>query len=338
MSSSSEALILGIETSCDETAAAVVSNGKQILSNVVLSQIPLHEPFFGTVPEVAARAHLRWLLPVVERALKEAGVGVERISGVAATQRPGLIGALLVGLTAAKTIAFVLEKPLIAVDHLLAHIYAAFMSTPAEPPCVALVISGGHTSLYRVDSYLDAQLLGKTIDDAAGEAFDKVARMLGLPYPGGPAIQKAAEGAEPVVTFPRSLLGEDSLDFSFSGLKTAVLYYLKGQNARGRETPPEASVAEVAASFQEAVVDVVVEKCLRALRVTGLRRLVVAGGVAANARLRQALNTAAEKHSFSVFFPPLPLCTDNAAMVAGLAYHMLMEGQTAPLSIDAQPS
>ena len=338
MSAVSDTVVLAIETSCDETAAAVVENGRHIRSNIVLSQIPLHEPFWGTVPEVAARAHLRWLLPVMERALKEASMKPEDMTAIAATYKPGLIGALLVGLTAAKTVAFCLKKPLIAVDHLLAHIYAAFMATPAEPPCVALVVSGGHTSLYRVDSYLEAQLLGKTIDDAAGEAFDKVARLLGLWYPGGPAIEEAARGHNASVRFPRALLGEESLDFSFSGLKTAVLYYLKGQDGRGRKRPPDAPVGEIAASFQEAVVDVLVEKCVRAMRVTGMRRLVVTGGVAANNRLREALKEAAEKRRFQVFFPPKNLCTDNAAMVAGIAHHMLAAGRTATLSIDAQPS
>ena len=337
MSDSSDAPILAIETSCDETAAAVC-RGSHILSNIVLSQIPLHKPFWGTVPEVAARAHLRWLLPVVERALKEANVTVGDLAAVAATHKPGLIGALLVGLTAAKTLALCAKKPLIAVDHLLAHIYAAFMATDASPPCVALLVSGGHTCLYRVESVLDVVLLGKTIDDAAGEAFDKVARMLTLSSPGGPAIEKAAEGKRPTIRFPRSLLGENSLDFSFSGLKTAVLYYLKGQDSRGRSEPLEADVGEIAASFQEAVVDVLVEKSLRALRATGIRRLVVVGGVAANSRLRQALaSTAAERH-FQLFIPPHHLCTDNAAMVAGLAHHLLKAGRTAPLSIDAQPN
>jgi len=337
VSDSSDAPILAIETSCDETAAAVCC-GSHILSNIVLSQIPLHKPFWGTVPEVAARAHLRWLLPVVERALKEANVSISDLTAVAATQKPGLIGALLVGLTAAKTLALCTKKPLIAVDHLLAHIYAAFMATNASPPCVALLVSGGHTCLYRVESVLDAVLLGKTIDDAAGEAFDKVARMLNLSYPGGPAIEKAAKGKRPAIRFPRSLLGENSLDFSFSGLKTAVLYYLKGQDGRGRSEPLDVDVGEIAASFQEAVVDVLVEKSLRALRATGIRRLIVVGGVAANSRLRQALASTAAERRFELFIPPHNLCTDNAAMVAGLAHHLLKAGRIAPLSIDAQPN
>jgi len=328
-------LLLGIETSCDETAVAVVEDGKRILSNIVLSQVPLHEEFFGVVPEVASRAHDFWLLPVVKTALKKAGISLAEIDAVAVTQGPGLIGALLVGLTAAKTLVATLGVPLVGVDHLQAHIYSAFIGDGLTTPAVALVVSGGHTSLYRVASPIEVELLGRTVDDAAGEAFDKVARMLGLSYPGGPAIEKAAEGGDgSAVNFPRPMLTDESLDFSFSGLKTAVLYHLRGQNAKGPAEPPD-DVADIAASFQEAVVDVLVGKCIRALEFTSIRSLTVTGGVAANKRLRQRLVEEAERRNIKLHLPPLALCTDNAAMVAGLGYHLLAAGVSSPLDIDS---
>ncbi len=329
-------LVLGIETSCDETAAAVVADGGRILSNVVLSQVPLHAPFRGVVPEVASRAHARWLLPVVERALVEAGLVARDVDAVAVTYRPGLIGALLSGVTAAKTLSLALEIPLVAVDHLAAHIYAALMSTKAAPPAVALVVSGGHTSLFRLDDPLEPTLLGATLDDAAGEAFDKVAKMLGLEYPGGPSVSAAARGRDPrKVRFPRALLDDESLDFSFSGLKTAVLYHVRGQDGKGRGSLPKEEIGDVAAGFQEALVDVLVEKCRRALSQTGLRRLLVTGGVAANERLRRRLAERSADWATEIFFPPASLCTDNAAMVAGIGYHMLRAGRTASLDLEA---
>lgn len=328
-------LLLGIETSCDETAAAVVEDGERILSNIVLSQIPLHREFFGVVPEVASRAHSFWLLPVVKTALRRARITPSDLDAVAVTQGPGLIGALLVGLTAAKTLSATLDIPLVAVDHLQAHIYSAFMSRDVSTPAVGLVVSGGHTSLYRVTSPVEVELIGRTVDDAAGEAFDKVARMLGLSYPGGPSIQKAAEGGDgEAIRFPRSMLGDESLDFSFSGIKTAVLYHLRGQDARGPVRVGE-NVADVAASFQEAVVDVLVGKCTRALEFTSTRSLMVTGGVAANKRLRRRLEEVAEKRRIGLFLPHPSLCTDNAAMVAGLGYRLLGDGRASSLNIDA---
>ena len=328
-------ILLGIETSCDETAVAVVEDGRRILSNIVLSQVPLHREFFGVVPEVASRAHDFWLLPVVKTALKKAGISLSEIDAVAVTQGPGLVGALLVGLTAAKTLAVTLGVPLVAVDHLEAHIYSAFISDGITTPAVALVVSGGHTSLYRVASPLEVELLGRTVDDAAGEAFDKVARMLGLSYPGGPAIEKVAQGGNrEAVNFPRPMLSDESLDFSFSGLKTAVLYHLRGQDAKSPADAPE-NIADIAASFQEAVVDVLVGKCIRALKFTSIRSLMVTGGVAANGRLRQRLKEEAEGRNIRLHLPPLALCTDNAAMVAGLGYHLLAAGDSSPLDIDS---
>ncbi len=340
-------LLLGIETSCDETAAAVVAEGRRTLASVVASQIPLHRKFGGVVPEIASRAHLQAILPVVEEALAQAGVEPRQLDGVAVTVRPGLIGSLLVGVSFAKALALLWDRPLVAVDHLLAHIYACFFAHPGlEPPLVALVVSGGHTSLYLVEEPTRTTLLGATTDDAAGEAFDKVASILGLGYPGGPAIEQAARGAQPTaLRFPRTLLGEGSLDFSFSGIKTAVLYHCFGQDASeskrsetplGRREVPADEQASVAAAFQEAVVEVLAEKCRRALRQTGLRRLAVSGGVAANARLRQRLGQSAREGGWTVVFPPKELCTDNAVMVAALGAELLRRGELASPEVAAE--
>jgi N6-L-threonylcarbamoyladenine synthase len=332
-------LVLGIETSCDETAAAIVADGRRTLASVVASQVALHRKFAGVVPEIASRAHLATILPVAEEVLREAGVDPRDLEAIAVTVRPGLIGSLLVGVSFAKTLALLWGKPLLAVDHLLAHIEACFFSHPSlEPPLVALVVSGGHTSLYLLRERTDAVLLGATTDDAAGEAFDKVASILGLGYPGGPAIEQAARGADPAaISLPRTLLGEDSLDFSFSGIKTAVLYLCFGQNAaetdRKRLLPTEQ--AEVAAAFQEAVVDVLVEKCRRALAQTGLSQLAVSGGVAANSRLREKLLGAAKREGWAVVFPPKELCTDNAVMVAALGHQLLRKGEVTTLEVTA---
>jgi len=333
-------LLLGIETSCDETAAAVLSDGREVLASVVASQVLLHRKFGGVVPEIASRAHLDRILPVVEEALNRAQVSPAKLDAVAVTVRPGLIGSLLVGISFAKALALLWKKPLLAVDHLLAHIHACFFAHPAlEPPLVALVVSGGHTSLYLVEERTRATLLGATTDDAAGEAFDKVASILGLGYPGGPAVEQAARGADPsAIHFPRTLLGEESLDFSFSGIKTAVLYHCFGQDAseRGRRELPPEEQAQVAAAFQEAVVEVLVEKCGRALRRTALGRLAVSGGVAANDRLRRHLKKAAKQEGWQVFVPPLELCTDNAVMVAALGGELLQRGEVATLEVTAQ--
>ncbi|MHC4356891.1 MAG: tRNA (adenosine(37)-N6)-threonylcarbamoyltransferase complex transferase subunit TsaD, partial [Planctomycetota bacterium] len=286
--------ILGIETSCDETAAAVVADGKVVKSAVVASQAKLHEKYGGVVPEIASRAHIEKIYPVVKEAIEQAGVGRDDIDAIAVANQPGLTIALVVGVTAAKTLSFAWGKPLIAINHLHAHLQSAVMAEDdLELPAAALIVSGGHTSLYDYRSPLEPRLLGSTIDDAAGEAFDKVATILKLPYPGGPSIEKtAADGDPAAVTFPRSMLGRDSLDFSFSGIKTAVLYHCRGQNMKGQNRVDSMSrreIADIAASFQAAVVDVLVEKTQRAARKIGARTVLLGGGVAANSALRAAL-------------------------------------------------
>ncbi|MBX6314013.1 MAG: tRNA (adenosine(37)-N6)-threonylcarbamoyltransferase complex transferase subunit TsaD [Isosphaeraceae bacterium] len=338
-------LLLAIETTCDETGAAVLEGtpgaGVPVIrSSVVASQIDLHERFGGVVPEIAARAHVRQILPVIDEALRRAGVALDQIGAVAVATRPGLVGALVIGLTAAKTLALALEVPLVAVDHLEGHLYACQLAYPDRTvyPCIGLVVSGGHTSLYHCRGPIDAEPLGGTIDDAAGEAFDKVASLLGLGYPGGPEIQKAAQGGDPrAYAFPRAFLHDERLDFSFSGLKTAVLYALRGQDARRSAAPPDPkTIADLAASFQEAVVDVLVAKARQALRQTGLKRLGIGGGVAANARFRERVAAMAAAEGAELFIPPLALCTDNAAM-AGVAFPKLAAGQVADLDIDVTP-
>jgi len=334
-------LILGVETSCDETAAAVVSDGRDVLSSTVASQQDLHAKFGGVVPEIACRAHIDAITHVIRQAMDEAGVAADKLGAVAAVNGPGLVGAILVGLTAAKTFAWRHKLPLVPVNHVAAHVYAANLPPgELEYPVVALVASGGHTSLCHAKSPAETEFIGSTIDDAAGEAFDKVASILGLAYPGGPAIQKAGERGNPAkVRFPRALLEPGSLDFSFSGLKTAVLYHVCGQDGKQRDASglSEQDVADVAASFQEAVVDVLVKKSLAACERLGCPRLAIGGGVAANRRLREKLARAARKEHIRLFLPEIRYCTDNAAMVAGVAFHLLRAGRTAPLDVDAVP-
>lgn len=329
---------LAIETSCDETAAAVFTDEPRILANVIASQTELHQRFGGVVPEVAARAHLHRLLPIVDEALRRAGIGLADLTAIAVHNTPGLVGALLVGVSAAKTLAITLDIPLIAVNHVESHIYAARIAAGRDIfPCVGLVVSGGHTALFHCHTPLRFQLLGSTRDDAAGEAFDKVAQILGLGFPGGPAIDReAAQGNSKAHRFPRTLFDQDNLDFSFSGLKTAVLYAARGQD-RSRPVPVGQVRADFAASFQQAVVDVLVEKCRRALAKTGLKRLAVGGGVAANRCLRFALAEMLTKHGGELFIPPMELCTDNAAMAA-LAVEKWRAGTFAPLDLDAEPN
>lgn len=337
-------LLLALETTCDETGAAVLEGPRPpatgvpvIRSSVVASQVDLHGKFGGVVPEIASRAHVRQILPVIDEALRRAGVGLKDIGAVAVATRPGLVGALVVGLTAAKTLALALGVPLIAVDHLEGHLFACQLAYPDRDlyPFLGLVVSGGHTSLYACHGPTDAELLGGTTDDAAGEAFDKVASLLGLGYPGGPHVERAARAGDPrAFAFPRSYVHDERLVFSFSGLKTAVLYALQGQDARTQGQPPTPRVvADVAASFQEAVVDVLVAKSRQALEQTGLSRLGVGGGVAANSRLRERLTALAEEAGVELFIPPLSLCTDNAAML-GIALPKLAANQTAGLDID----
>jgi N6-L-threonylcarbamoyladenine synthase len=324
--------ILGIETSCDETAAAVVSGGVAVLSSVVSSQVDLHARFGGVVPEIASRAHVDLITPVVAEALVEAGVDGDGIDAVAATVGPGLIGSLLVGVSAAKALALVWGVPFVGVNHLEAHVYAAFLEEPdLEPPLVVLMVSGGHTMLVAMEDHGRYRLLGQTIDDAAGEAFDKVARFLGLGYPGGPAIDRLAMDGDPTaIAFPRAMLDE-GYDFSFSGLKTAVINYVRKQ--------PEVSTADVAASFQQAVVDVLLAKAERATHDLGAHGLVLAGGVAANSQLREkALDVCTANGSLRCFLPSRSMCTDNAAMVAATAWWRLRSDGPTPLDAAADPN
>lgn len=343
-------LTLGIETSCDETSAAVVEDGRLIRSNVIASQVPLHQKYGGVVPEIASRKHLEAALPVVREALEQAGATLDEIDLVAVTQGPGLVGALLVGLSLAKGIALGRGLPLVGVHHLRGHIYANFLEAAkdaalahaASPgagnpefPFVCLIVSGGHTDIAYLRDHGHLELLGSTRDDAAGEAFDKVARVLGLPYPGGPHIDRLAQQGRPeAVPLPRARLEEGSLDFSFSGLKTAVLQWVRSQTAGGRELDDQAR-ADLAASFQQAVADVLVEKTLAAAEQTGCRQLVLAGGVAANSALRRRMGALAGARGLRLHYPPLALCTDNAAMIAAAAYYAWRQGRTSPLDINA---
>ncbi len=331
--------LLAIESSCDETAAAVVREDGEILSNVIASQFELHEEFGGVVPEIASRAHVRRILPVIQAALKEAETQPNELAAIAVTTEPGLVGSLLVGLTAAKTMAMRLGIPLVTVNHVEAHIYACGMGEKESIyPSVGFVVSGGHTNLYDCRSASECQLIGGTIDDAAGEAFDKVAKILGLSYPGGPSIQNAARGGDRTkYKMPRPLLHSGQLDFSFSGLKTAVLYAARGVPGPNQlqETPAD-RVADLAASFQEAAVEVLVEKCRQALLKTGHRRLCVGGGVAANQRLREELARMAKRNRITLHIAPMALCTDNAAMAA-IAWELLAAGRVATLEADVLP-
>jgi N6-L-threonylcarbamoyladenine synthase len=334
--------LLALETTCDETAAAVITDQLEVKSSVVASQDALHKRFGGVVPEIASRAHLERILPVIDEALTRANVSLDEIDAVAVANTPGLAGSLLVGLVAAKALCVATGKPLLAVNHLQAHIYACRIAAGTDDvfPCVGLIISGGHSNLYRCQGPLDFTLLGATIDDAAGEAFDKVAAMLGLAYPGGPSIQKAAEGGDPrAYRLPRSFLGEDDrLDFSFSGLKTAVRYRIAGPGrpdfAAAALEPQQ--VADLAASFQEAVVDVLLDKSFAALRHTGLKTLCVGGGVAANARFRARAEEEAAAAGVRLYVAPLRLCTDNAIMGA-IALERYKAGLFEELDLDVYP-
>ena len=335
-----DALLLGIESSCDETAAAVVRGGREILSSIVHSQAAQHAVYGGVVPEIAGRSHLRAILPAIDEALEAAGVGLDELAGVAVTARPGLIGSLLVGLSTAKSLAWSRGLPLVDVHHIEAHVYSAAMERAELPfPALALVVSGGHTSLYRAESPLDIRELAGTRDDAAGEAFDKVAHILGLGYPGGPAVSRlAAEGDPRAIDFPRYRSKDGRPGFSFSGIKTAVLYHVRGQDALGPTPPPEAieDRADVAASFEQAVCDVLVEQTLKVARREGLSTVLVGGGVACNRRLREEMRAAGERAGVEAIFPSPQYCTDNAVMIAALGWHRLAAGRTADLALDAR--
>jgi len=334
----SQTLVLGIESSCDETAAAVVANGNRVLSSVIHTQIEEHALWGGVVPEIAGRSHLRALRPVLEQAIGDAGIAAADLAGIAVTNRPGLLGSLLIGATAAKALAWAWEKPLVAVHHIEAHIYAALMTLEAPSfPFITLVVSGGHTSLYRTTSPLNHELLGSTRDDAAGEALDKAAKMLGLGYPGGPAIQQAALHGNPkAFPFKLPLLRRDSLEFSFSGLKTALLYTIKGPGGKMADDwiIPRSHLADLCASYEHAVATTLVRKCVRACRQTGIGQILVGGGVACNQRLRTLMQIEANKAGIEAVFAPPAYCTDNAVMIAGLGYELLQRGQTSDLNLD----
>jgi N6-L-threonylcarbamoyladenine synthase len=328
-------IILGIETSCDETAAAVVENGKKILSNVVASQVNLHRKFWGIVPEIASRKHLELIIPVIEESLKKARINLKDLDAMAATYGPGLLGSLLVGLTAAKGISYALEVPFVGINHLEAHFYANFLSYPGIiPPLIGLIVSGGHTELIYLSKKREYEILGTTRDDAVGEAFDKVARILNLGYPGGPVIEKIAKKGNPqAIDLPLAHFKNNSLDFSFSGIKTAVLYYVKDMEKKKIPVP----TADIAASFQFKIAQMLGKNLFEAACLKKVRQVILGGGVSANLFLRSFLEKEKPNH-VKIFFPPLELCTDNAAMVAACAYPKIKQGKTSPLSLDAHPN
>lgn len=328
--------ILSIETSCDETAVAIIEDGRRILANRIYSQIDIHQKYGGVVPEIASRNHIIKLPYIIDEALAESKLTLREIDAIGVTKGPGLIGALLIGLSTAKAMAYSLKIPLIGVHHIEGHIAANFLDYPElEPPFLTLVVSGGHSHLIMVDDYQSFEVLGKTKDDAAGEAFDKVARVLGLGYPGGPAIDAAAKLGNPqAIAFPRVTLEKDSLDFSFSGLKSAVLNYLN--KCKMKEI--DINVNDVAASFQIAVVEVLVEKTIRAAKNVGIGKIAMAGGVSSNSLLRAKMTTAAVENKMSLYYPKSILCTDNAAMIGSMAYYNYQNGRISDLELNGIPA
>lgn len=331
-----EVKILAIESSCDETAAAVVVNGRKVLSNVISSQIDIHTLYGGVVPEIASRKHLERINQVIKEALKEADTKLADVDAVAVTYGPGLVGALLVGTSAAKAIAYAAKKPLVGVHHIEGHIAANYIENPTlEPPFMCLIVSGGHTHLVVVEDYDKFNIIGRTRDDAAGEAFDKVARSIGLGYPGGPKIDKAAKNGNPdAITFPKAKMSDNPYDFSFSGLKSAVLNYLNHAKMTGEEVNPN----DLAASFQKAVVQVLTEHAIRATKEYGFSKLAIAGGVASNTALRESLKTACGKNAIELYHPSPILCTDNAAMIGAAGYYEYIKGKRSGLDLNAAAS
>lgn len=316
--------VLAVESSCDETSVAVVKDGREVYSNVIASQIDTHKKFGGVVPEIASRQHVEAINTVLKEGLDQAGVKLDDIDIIAATRGPGLIGALLVGLSAGKALALATGKPFVGVNHIVGHVCANYISfKDLEPPFIGLIISGGHTYLIEVKDYVDFTLHGRTVDDAVGEAFDKVARSIGLAYPGGPLIDALAKKGKETIEFPRVMIKEDNYNFSFSGLKTAVLNYLNSTRLRGEEIVTE----DVCKSFQEAVVDVLLEKSFRLAREKDMDKIVLCGGVSANSRIREAFEERGREENIKIFYPELKLCTDNAAMIASAAYYEYMAGK-----------
>lgn len=328
-------LILAIETSCDETAVAIIQDGKEIIANVVASQIESHKRFGGVVPEVASRHHVEQMTIVIEEALQQAKLTMDDIDAVAVTEGPGLVGALLIGVNAAKALAFAHNKPLIGVHHIAGHIYANRLVKEMQFPLLALVVSGGHTELVYMEDHITFEVIGETRDDAVGEAYDKVARTIGLPYPGGPHIDRLAHEGEPTLDLPRAWLEKDSFDFSFSGLKSAVINTLHNAKQRGEEIKPE----DLAASFQESVIEVLVGKTLKAAEKYNVKQVLLAGGVAANRGLREELQKTFEPFDkqMELIIPPLPLCTDNAAMIGAAASELYKSGKRAAMDLNANP-
>lgn len=336
MSETKDVLILAIESSCDETAAAVVKNGREVLSNVISSQIELHKLYGGVVPEIASRKHIEKINQVIEEALEEANVTLDDVDAIGVTYGPGLVGALLVGVAEAKAIAYAKGKPLIGVHHIEGHISANFIENKElEPPFICLVVSGGHTHLVCVKDYGEYEIIGRTRDDAAGEAFDKVARAIGLGYPGGPKIDKLSkEGNPDAITFPKAHINDAPYDFSFSGVKSAVLNYINGCQMKGETF----NQADVAASFQKAVTEVLVENAMRAVDEYDMRKLAIAGGVASNSTLRQAMKDACEKKEIEFYYPSPIFCTDNAAMIGVAAYYEYLKGTRHGWDLNAVPN
>lgn len=331
-----DVLILAIESSCDETAAAVVKNGREVLSNVINTQIAIHTEYGGVVPEIASRKHIENINPVIKKALSDAGVTLDDIDAIGVTYGPGLVGALLVGVAEAKAIAFAKNKPLVGVHHIEGHISANYVENKdLEPPFVALVVSGGHTHLVKVNNYGEYEIIGRTRDDAAGEAFDKVARAIGLGYPGGPKIDKLAkEGNPDAIEFPRAHVDDAPYDFSFSGIKSAVLNYINSANMQGKEI----NRADVAASFQKAVVDALVSRAVRLAKECGMDKLAIAGGVASNSALRAAVQEECAKNNIRFYSPSPVLCTDNAAMIGAAAYYEYIKGVRHGYDLNAVPN
>ncbi|MEV9503436.1 tRNA (adenosine(37)-N6)-threonylcarbamoyltransferase complex transferase subunit TsaD [Bacillus safensis] len=334
MSEQTDRFILGIETSCDETAASIVKNGKEIVANVVASQIDSHKRFGGVVPEIASRHHVEQVTIVLEEVMTQAGMSFKDLDAIAVTEGPGLVGALLIGVNAAKALSFAYQIPLVGVHHIAGHIYANQLVDELEFPCLALVVSGGHTELVLMKEHGSFEVIGETLDDAAGEAYDKVARTMGLPYPGGPHIDRLAHEGEPTIKLPRAWLEEGSYHFSFSGLKSAVINTLHNASQKGETIAPE----NLAASFQASVIEVLVGKTLKAAEAYGVKQVVLAGGVAANKGLREALTSAFTKlPDVKVIIPPLSLCTDNAAMIAAAGTIAFEKGIRGDMAMNGQP-